>query len=195
MAAQMAVVRPLTVTEGRLDPAVLIELAGAAYRDHSARLYGRTLRSTRDPELAAEVTQDAFLHLVGEAQAGRFPENVAAWLYRTSRNLVISRARRTAVARRAIPRLMPLDRPAEPDAIALMQERNDELRTALDTLLPAQRLALILASRGATGEEMSSQLGRSPSATRTLLCRARQNLRAIASTAESEADRAYAKTR
>ena len=71
-----------------------------AYEQHAASVHGITLRSTRDPEVAADVTQEAFIRLLTEAQAGRFPDNVGGWLYRTSANLVISRQRRAAVARR-----------------------------------------------------------------------------------------------
>ena len=87
----------------RCDPSAISEVIAAAFRDHSAAIHGTALRSTRDPELAADVTQEAFLRLVVEAQAGRFPDNVGGWLYRTSANLIISRARRAAVARRLAP--------------------------------------------------------------------------------------------
>jgi hypothetical protein len=87
----------------RLDPSTIGEGIAAAFRDHSSAIYGKALRSTRDPELAADVTQEAFLRLVVEAQAGRLPDNIGGWLYRTSANLIVSRARRAAVARRLAP--------------------------------------------------------------------------------------------
>ena len=71
----------------------------AAFRDHSASIERLALRSTRDPELAADVTQEAFLRLVIEAREGRFPDNVGGWLYRTSANLIVSHARHSAVER------------------------------------------------------------------------------------------------
>jgi len=152
----------------------------AAFRDHSAAIHGTALRSTRDPELAADVTQEAFLRLVVEAQAGRFPDNVGGWLYRTSANLVVSRARRAAVARRLAPRLVRFDGPAEPDAIAVLQEQRHELHVALATLSAADRVALLMAAHGATGQEIARHLGRSHAATRTLLSRARGRLRTAA---------------
>jgi RNA polymerase sigma factor (sigma-70 family) len=159
------------------DPSVIGEAIAAAFRDHSAAIQGAALRSTRDPELAADVTQEAFLRLVAEAQAGRFPDNVRAWLYRTSANLIVSRARHEAVARRHAPRLARFDGPAEPDAIAVLQEQRQELCVALATLSSADRAALLLAAHGATGEEIARHLGRSHAATRTLLSRARGRLR------------------
>ena len=87
------------------------DVVSAAFLAHSASVQGVALRSTRDPELAADVTQEAFLRLFVEAQAGRIPDNVGAWLYRTSANLIVTRARRTAVARRHAPSLVRFDGP------------------------------------------------------------------------------------
>jgi RNA polymerase sigma-70 factor (ECF subfamily) len=162
---------------GRPDPSAIGEVIAAAFRDHSAAIYGTALRSTRDPELAADVTQEAFLRLVVEAQAGRFPDNVGGWLYRTSANLTVSRARRAAVARRLAPRLVECDEPEEPDAVALLQEQQSELQVALAALPAVDRTALLMAAQGATGQEIARRLGRSHAATRTLLSRARGRLR------------------
>ena len=166
------------------DPIAIDTLIEAAYRDHAAAIHGVALRSTRDPELAADVTHEAFVRLVIEAQAGRCPDNIRAWLYRTSANLVVSRARREAVARRAAPRLARTDGPAQPDAIAVLREAQLELETALAALPLADRIALLMAANGETGEAIASHLGRSHAATRTLLSRARARLRA----ARAEAD-------
>jgi RNA polymerase sigma-70 factor (ECF subfamily) len=168
----------------RGTPETISELISAAYRDHASAIHGTALRSTRDPDIAADITAEAFLRLVVEAQAGRFPENVRAWLYRTSSNLIISRGRRLSVARRFAPRLVRFDGPAEPDALALMNERHRELDGALATLPLAERVALLMAANGATGAEIADHLGRSHGATRTLLCRARVHLRAAAVRAE-----------
>ena len=169
----------------RRDPSAMAEIVAAAFRDHSASIQGMALRTTRDPELAADVTQEAFLRLVSEAQAGRCPDNVGAWLYRTSANLIVSRARRAAVARRLTPRLVRTDGPAQPDAIAVLREEHHELQVALTTLPAADRVALLMAAHGATGEEIACHLGRSQGATRTLLSRARRRLRTA--TIEAEA--------
>jgi len=169
----------------RLDRSAISETIAAAFHDHSAAIHGTALRSTRDPELAADVTQEAFLRLVVEAQAGRCPENIGAWLYRTSANLIVSRARRAAVARRLAPRLVRTDGPAQPDAIAVLREDHHELQVALATLPVAARVALLMAAHGATGEEIARHLGRSHGATRTLLSRARGRLRTA--TIEAEA--------
>ena len=149
----------------------------AAYETHAAAIYGLALRSTLDPELAADITQEAFLRLLTEGQRGRFPDNVGGWLYRASSNLIISGARRTSVARRLAPRLVARDVPDGPEAITLGREQHRALDAALATLSIDDRLALVLSAQGATGEEIAMHLGRSHGATRTHLTRARARLR------------------
>lgn len=161
-----------------IDAVAMNELVSVAFSEHAAAIHRIALHSTRDPELAADVTQDAFVRLLAEAQAGRYPDNVGAWLYRATSNLIISRARRTAVARRLAPRLIRSSTPAEPDAIALRHEQGRDLQRALATLAPVERVALLMAAEGANGIEIAAALGRSNAAARTLLCRARVHLRA-----------------
>jgi RNA polymerase sigma factor (sigma-70 family) len=153
------------------------EAIAQAFRDHAASIEGLALRSTRDRELAADVTQEAFLRLVVEAQAGRFPDNVGGWLYRTSMNLIVSQARRAAVARRLAPSLVPSGGPTEPDSLAVAREERRELQVALEVLSQVDRVVLLKAANGASGEELARDLERSAGATRTLLCRARTRLR------------------
>ncbi len=52
-----------------------------------------------------------------------------------------------------------------------------ELTAILATLAPDTRTALILAAHGCTGAEISTAIGRSSVATRTLMSRARHGLR------------------
>ena len=74
-----------------------------------------------------------------------------------------------------------LDRPeAEPDpeTMTLDLERYQALREALDELNLTDRTAVLMAAHGYRGPEIAARLGRTQSATRTLLCRARGRLRA-----------------
>lgn len=153
------------------------ETIATSYADHAAAIRGKALQMTHDPELAADVTQEAFLRLFVEAEAGRMPDNITAWLYRTSANLVVSRARHTAVAQRYAPRLVRDVEPVQPDAVAVLREAQDELNAVLATLPATDRAALLMAAHGATGQEIARELGRSHTAVRTLLCRARGRLR------------------
>lgn len=171
--------KPVRIDVGRGAAATGADLLMAAFDEHEARIHGMLLASTRDPELAADVTQEAFLRLLGEARAGRYPDNPGGWLYRTATNLVINRSRRAAVARRLAPRLLRRDEPPSPEAHALDRERSVALKDALARLPLAQRTALIMAAQGVTGEEIAAHLGKSHGATRTLMLRARRRLRRV----------------
>ena len=104
------------------------------YLAHSAALRGRLLALTRDPAVAMVPASEAFLRLAVELGAGRAPLDARAWLYRVGSNLVVSRARRTNVATRAMPGLLDRDLAASPEDEAIAHERDDLLRDAVATL-------------------------------------------------------------
>jgi RNA polymerase sigma-70 factor (ECF subfamily) len=144
-----------------------------------ARIQGMILATTRDAEVAADVTQEAFLRLLREAQAGRYPDKPSAWLYRTAMNLAISRGRRAAVAKRLAPRLASADEAPLLEGIVLDRERWRAIGQALSHLSPTERGSLVMAGQGMTGAEIAAHLGRSHGATRSLMFRARGRLRRL----------------
>lgn len=149
----------------------------AAYRAHAPVLRGRLLRLTRDPSLADDLASEAFLRLATEIDAGRAPLEPAAWLYRVGSNLMISRARRVAVATRAMPGLLERDLAPSPEDEVVRRERNEVLHGVLATLRGHDREIVVLAAQGYRPEEIARMTGRSGPATRTRLCRARGRLR------------------
>jgi RNA polymerase sigma-70 factor (ECF subfamily) len=144
-----------------------------------ARIQGMILATTRDAEVAADVTQEAFLRLLREAQAGRYPDKPSAWLYRTAMNLAISRSRRVTVARRLAPRLVCADEAPMPEGIVLDRERCRAVGEALSHLSPTERTALWMAGQSMSGEEIAARLGMSHGAARSLMFRARGRLRRV----------------
>ncbi len=170
-------IEPITAVDRHRGAAGVAAFITTAYEAHSSAIHGMALGSTRDPELAADVTQEAVLRLLAEARRGRLPDNVGGWLYRTTANLIVSRARRAAVARRFMPHLLRRDSPLEPDAATLGRERRGQLDAALASLSATDRIVLLMAAQGATGEEIARHLGRSRGATRVVLLRARKKLR------------------
>ena len=149
------------------------------FDDLGSRIQGMILAATRDAEVAADVTQEAFLRLLREAQAGRYPDKPSAWLYRTAMNLAISRGRRAAVAKRLAPRLACAEEAPWLEGIVLDRERWRAIDQALSHLSPAERSSLVMAGQGLTGAEIAAHLGRSQGATRTLMFRARRRLRRL----------------
>lgn len=64
-----------------------------------------TVRLTRDLDLAEDCAQDAF-EKATRTWADRPPDNPAAWLTTTARNLAVDRIRREATLRRKLPLLV-----------------------------------------------------------------------------------------
>lgn len=160
---------------GSLDPG---DLVAAAYDKYQREIHSFAAHSLRDPEAAADVTQEAFVRLLREAQAGRAPDNIRAWLYRVCTNLLINRTRRARVVD-AFRRTWSGGEEIEdsPEWLALRAEQAGELRRALSELSRDARVGLLLSANGFSGKEVAEAIGRSELATRTLLCRARIQLR------------------
>ena len=118
---------------------------------------------TRDPELAADVVQEAFLRLARELREGRCPDSPPAWLAQVARNLATSHARRAATARRFEPMLVRRDVSDDPALAVLARERAAAVRVALACLRPVDSEALLLAAQGLSGAEIAQRIGRTSS--------------------------------
>ena len=178
ISAPLEVVDAVDVRPGAIADAVVI----AAWTDHHAEIYGFLVRTTRDPGVAEDLLQEAFLRLTREVRANRTPDNVRA----------------LAVPRRGKPRSqpwtadhvgIPRHRPSLRHPLRLTEPRTPRrsgtssakaertLVDALDALRPAARAALLMSSEGFTGREIAAAIGRTETATRTMLCRARLQVR------------------
>ena len=149
----------------------------AMYEEHREELFTFLIRLTRDRDAAEDTLQEAFIRLIREARAGRMPDEVRPWLFRVAANAAISRSRRSTALHRLLPRLVDRRQPVRPDEEALHVERRRDLGAALAELPPDARAALLLAARGFGGREIAQLIGRSEGATRTLMCRARREMR------------------
>lgn len=152
-------------------------------------LFGFLVRNTRDQDAAEDLVQETFLRLTTEVRQGRVPDNVRAWLYRVASNLAISRGRRVATALRWLSRYGAVEGRstlASPEAGLLSRERTGAMERALDRLPTHARLALTLSGHGLKGHDIAEAIGRSESATRTLMSRARVTLRRHLAEEEAE---------
>jgi RNA polymerase sigma factor (sigma-70 family) len=132
---------------------------------------------TRDRDAADDLVQETFLRLVKELNAGRAPENVAAWLFRVCSNLAMSRGRRITTAQRFL-RVARGGHDSPPaDIEILRREENTTLLEGLARLPADARAALLMAAQGFSGREIAEALGRTEVATRTMMFRAREKLR------------------
>jgi RNA polymerase sigma-70 factor, ECF subfamily len=148
-----------------------------AYEEEKQKLASFAFAMTRDRDVADDLVQESYLRLVKELKAGRSPENVSAWLFRVVTNLAMSRGRRLIVAQRFLLRAHSSNDAPSPDLEILRHEENATLLEGLATLRPDAQTALLMAAQGFTGQEIAQMLGRTESATRALMCRARQKLR------------------
>jgi RNA polymerase sigma-70 factor (ECF subfamily) len=149
----------------------------AVYAQSRGRIEALALGLTRDQDAAQDVLQESFLRLIVEARAGRMPSKAESWLTTVAMNIVRSDARRRVVAKRRAYRIQVDDVESSAEQIADRAEQTRAAVTALSTLGPVQRRALVLAATGVPGIEIARRIGRSPNATRTMMHRARNEVR------------------
>lgn len=149
----------------------------AAWTEHGPALNAYLLSLTRDPSVAEDIAQEAFLRLTREAGAGRTPDNIGGWLHRVATNIAMSRARHNQVVDRFAPALFDRRVGESPEDEVMRRERDKLLHEALEGLSATDRRAVVMAAQGYAGPEIARALARTQAATRTLLCRARARLR------------------
>ena len=155
------------------------DVALAAFDNHQRALTSYAYALTRDREAADDLVQETFVRLINELQKGRQPENVQAWLFRVCSNLVVSGARRRNVAQRFITQITPHDTEVDAEYETLRREISGELLDGLARLAPDARVALVMAAHGFSGREIADALGRTETSTRTMMFRAREQMRVI----------------
>jgi RNA polymerase sigma factor (sigma-70 family) len=144
-----------------------------AFADHHPPLERYLARLTGDPDLAADVAQEAFLRLLEQEPP---PSAVRPWLFRVATNLVRDSARR---ARRR--QVLVLDGrapsahgdpPPAPDQGVDRDHARALVRRALDGLSSKERRALLMREEGFRHREIADVLGTTTGSVGTLLSRA-----------------------
>ncbi len=179
------------VMSGSWDHDEAYRFVEALFARHQGEIYAYLLRMLRDAELAADLTQDAFVKAYKAYDALQKPENARAWLYQIAHRVALDDLRR-----RRIVRFVPLvgeARSTAPSAEHLVMDARlpGDLQRALERIPERQRQALLLAElHEMTGLELAAALGVSHVAARALLTRARESLRqALAAERAEEARR------
>lgn len=131
---------------------------GELFERHRDRMWAVALRTTHDPELAADAVQDGFLSAFRRADSFRGDSAVTTWLYRIIVNACLDRMRRSK-ARQEVPiDLAPL--PADVRDGHRSSETRIDVHRALARLPHGQRLALILVDmQGLSVAEAAEVLG------------------------------------
>lgn len=159
---------------------------------HHAEIHAYLVRMLRDPELAADLTQDAFVKAYRAYDTLETSENARAWLYRIAHRVALDELRR-----RRIIRFFPFTgehrgSSPSPEHLVMDLRLSGDLQRALEKIPERQRSALLLAElHDLTGLELAQALGVSHVAARALLTRARESLRqalAVERKAQAEAE-------
>lgn len=152
------------------------------FDEFSAPIYNYVLRMVGDADRAADITQDTFikayrkLHTVTEATSTR------SWLYRIATNTAIDDMRRRRNVRSMgddEPTLAnrPDHRPG-PEAEVMAATLDERVQRALMSLRPNHRQCLLLSDLEDMGpQQIGEVMNLSYAAVRTLLCRARGEMR------------------
>jgi RNA polymerase sigma factor (sigma-70 family) len=179
----------ISTTRQQGDPAIepsdhavvggtVADVAMAAFDAHQRALTSYAYALTRDREAADDLVQESFVRLINELQQGRQPDNIQAWLFRVCSNLVVSGARRRNVAQRFMAQIAPpRDDVIDAVDITLRREMSGTLLDGLGRLSTDARVALVMAAHGFSGREIATALGRTETSTRTMMFRAREQLR------------------
>jgi RNA polymerase sigma-70 factor (ECF subfamily) len=157
-------------------------------REHRDRIYSHALYSLRDADDAADVAQEVFVRL-WQQWDGIDPDRVGAWLNRVVHNLCIDQARRRRAQRvhfgtpdpEAAGRLVaPRDGRHDPERSLQLDQRQAALLAAMETLAPETRSVMVMHYfQGLKLHEIAEQLGKTVSALKVQLHRARRSLRLV----------------
>ena len=187
LGAPAVIGRPVSRTWEQDAARVFVE---GLFAKHHAEIYAYLVRMLRDPDLAADLTQDAFVKAYKAYDTLEKNENARAWLYQIAHRVALDDIRR-----RKIIRMVPWTgeaRGAAPSAerLAMDLRLSGPLERALARIPARQRAALLLAElHDLTGVELAAAMGVSHVAARAILTRARESLRR-ALAAEKDAERA-----
>jgi RNA polymerase sigma-70 factor, ECF subfamily len=167
--------RAMTGSPARTSADAFVE---ELFQKHHGEIYAYLVRMLRDSELAADLTQDAFIKAYRAHDSLQDPAHARAWLYQIAHRVALDEIRR-----RKIVRFLPWTGESygtAPSAehLAMEGRLSSDLQRALARIPERQRAALLLAElHDLTGLELASALGVSHVAARALLTRARDSLR------------------
>jgi RNA polymerase sigma-70 factor, ECF subfamily len=152
------------------------------FEEFSAPIYNYVLRMVADADRAADITQDTFIKAYRKLDTLAEATSTRSWLYRIATNTAIDDMRRRrmvspmgddapAFANRPDPR-------PGPEAQVLAATLDERVQRALLSLRPNHRQCLLLSDlEDMSARDIGDVMGLSYAAVRTLLCRARGEMR------------------
>lgn len=157
------------------DDGALEDLVSRSYRP----AYTLALRLLRDPDDAAEATQEAYVRMVRGLKGFRDDGAFRTWMFKIVSNVCMTEMRRRA--RRDVPTELEAvseASPADVEGVATGRVLRDELAVSVRELPDIYRTTIVLRDvSGLSTEETAEALGVSPGAVKVRLHRARRMLR------------------
>lgn len=155
---------------------------------HQNRVIGTVTRMLNDPVEAEDLAQQVFIRVWKSAPRWEPTAKFTSWLYTILRNLVFNECRRrarhpaqsidAATGDDEQPRQFADEHVKAPDTIVLDAEMQDAVERAIQELPEAQRMAVIMRRyQDVSYEEIAEVLGLTVPAVKSLLFRARSDLR------------------
>jgi RNA polymerase sigma-70 factor (ECF subfamily) len=154
----------------------------ALFEQYNSPIYNYALRMVGDHDRAADIAQDTFIKAYRKLDTLTETTSVKSWLYRIATNTAIDDMRR----RRNVTTMSddqptfanrPDQRPG-PEAQVMASTLDERIQRALLTLRPNHRQCLLLSDlEDMSAHQIGEVMGLSYGAVRTLLCRARGEMR------------------
>ncbi len=148
------------------------------FEAHFRRLFRYLDRLTGEPDLAADLAQEAYIRLY---RRGAMPDVPQAWLVTVALNLFrnarASRNRRRTLLGVVRGELAQAEPAPAPDAALLASEERRAVRAALDRLPERERRLLLLRAEGYSYRELATALRLNEASVGVLLARARRAFR------------------
>jgi RNA polymerase sigma-70 factor (ECF subfamily) len=171
---------PTVVTRPAVDPREAE--FGRLFEEFSAPIYNYVLRMVADADRAADITQDTFIKAYRKLDTLTEATSTKSWLYRIATNTAIDDMRR-----RRMVSPMGADAPAYanrpdhrpgPEAQVMAATLDERVQRALLRLRPNHRQCLLLSDlEDMSAHQIADVMELSYAAVRTLLCRARGEMR------------------
>ncbi len=161
---------------------------------NQSRVYTFLLRFVGNPQLAEDLTQEVFMRVYRHRATYRQESRFSTWLFRVAHNVAFNALRAKSRRPEALFNTIGsfatdstqvgyedsiLTRSgATPTQKIAKIEKQAIVRAAIDTLNPRQRQAVLLARfEGMSYQQIAEVMNMTPKAVKSLLCRARLNLK------------------
>ena len=152
------------------------------FEEFSAPIHNYVLRMVGDHDRAADITQDTFIRAYRKLDTITEATSTRSWLYRIATNTAIDDMRRrrmvTPMGDDAPAFANRPDQSPGPEAQVMASTLDERVQRALLTLRPNHRQCLLLSDLDdMSAQQIGEVMGLSYAAVRTLLCRARGEMR------------------